>query len=128
MPTLTCNDPINGDELKTILIKHINAALDRDSTLGNDVEYPGWEFSYSIQLKYSRAGNKDSLVWGGDKGGEPIVPVEGMVLNGAEVMGTYTSTSPNETREEFDLPIPISVPLPNGGTEKQRRHLPKGGR
>lgn len=117
-PTLT--DPIDGSELKAIILERIARALDRDSTLANDIAYAGFTLSFEIRVKYLRSTTAPTLVWGN----QILTPLaDGVVVEAGpeEVLtDTYATDSPNAAREAHDLPVPVMVQTPNG---PQRRKV-----
>lgn len=123
MPTTAENDPIDGAELKSIILKRIGDQMDRDCTLTNDVAYAGFRLEYNIKLKYLRSKTADTLIWGDTVVGVfNASPSLGMELGGVELTDTYESDSPNTAREEHELPVPVMVQTPNG-PEKRRIHV-----
>lgn len=122
MPTTTENDPIDGAELKSIILKRIGDQMDRDCTLTNDVAYAGFSLEYNIKLKFLRSKTADTLIWGtvpgigvSEEAGLRKEPTETLV-------DTYASDSPNTAREAHGLPVPVMVQTPNG-PEKRRIHV-----
>jgi hypothetical protein len=116
MAIVTENDPIDGSELKQIILARIESALNRDSTLANDIAYAGFRLDYRIDIVFKRANTEKTLIWGGVQegdieGGETLLRAE-----------SYETDSPNRAREEHDLGIPVMVPVP-GGVEKRRIKL-----
>lgn len=109
------NDPIDGAELKLIILERISRALDRDSTLGNDIAYAGFSLSFEIRLKYLRSKTADTLVWG-----NAVEGVETLDQPTETATDTYTTDSPNTAREDHSLPVPVMVQTPNG---PQRRKI-----
>lgn len=124
MSTTTLADPIDGAELKLMIIERVRRALDRDSTLANDIAYAGFRLDFEIKLVYKRATTATTLVWGGESGGaEPILPGEAVVDGGVDRMvDKYETDSPNAAREEHDLPIPVMVKTATG-VERRKVHV-----
>lgn len=127
MATTSLNDPIDGAELKAIILERISRALDRDSTLANDVAYAGFELKFNIDLKFLRSKTAPTLIWGSE-----VQKVEPAVVTQDEdivVTDAYSTDSPNTTREEHDLPVPVMVSTPNG-PQRRKVHVnprsPKG--
>lgn len=127
MPTTSLNDPIDGSELKLIILKRISDALDKDCTLVNDIAYAGFAMKYSIDLKFLRSKTAPSLIWGSTT--ENLRPeVEQMDV--AELIAapietisdSYETDSPNTAREEHSLPIPVMVKTPSG-SERRKIHI-----
>jgi hypothetical protein len=117
MATTSLNDPIDGAELKSIILERISRALDRDSTLANDIAYAGFRLGFSITLKFLRSKTADTLIWGDAAEG-----VETLDQPTEMITDSYTTDSPNTAREEHDLPIPVMVQTPNG-PQKRKIHV-----
>lgn len=114
MPT-TLNDPIDGAELKEIILKRIGDQLDKDCTLGNDIAYAGFHLNFEIKLKYLRSKVEETLVWGNMKeGGDHSDTDTPHDVGDIILADTYLTDSPNTAREDHDLPIPVIVQTPNG--------------
>lgn len=126
MPIPTLNDPISGQELKEILVQRFKALLDRDSTLINDIAYAGFESSLILNLKYKRSRTQDTLVWGNDKAGDTEDELDNPLAHVA-MTDYYETDSPNEARDDHNLPIPTLVPGPNGPV-REKVHIPEGQR
>ena len=108
MREVSLNDPLSGAEIKDIIGQEIRAAMDKNCTLSNDVAYAGVTVSYELKIGFVRAPTKETLVWGNAKSGEaPTGQPEA-------VTGTYASDSPNQAREEHDMPTPVLQQTPNG--------------
>lgn len=127
MPTQSLNDPIDGAELKQIILHRIAAALDKDCTLVDDIAYAGFCMTFNVKIAYKRSKTADTTIWGGMNGGpEPIQPGQNINLEKGDEMAdltdTYESDSPNTAREEHDLPIPIMVKTPSG-SERRKIHI-----
>lgn len=121
MATTSLNDPIDGSELKQIILERISRALDRDSTLADDIAYAGFSLSFEIRLKYLRSKTADTLVWGEEKEG-----VETLDQPTETATDTYSTDSPNTAREEHDLPVPVMVQTPNGPQRRKVHVNPRG--
>jgi hypothetical protein len=117
MATTSLNDPIDGAELKAIILERISRALDKDCTLANDVAYAGFSLGFEINIKFLRSKTIPTLIWGGAQ--------EGVAAVGDDVVketltDTYATDSPNTAREAHSLPVPVMVQTPTG---PQRRKL-----
>lgn len=124
MATTSLNDPIDGAELKAIILERISRALDRDSTLADDIAYAGFSLSFEIRLKYLRSKTADTLVWGTNMQMAPVETKEEILALANAPTETaadsYSTDSPNTAREEHSLPVPVMVQTPNG---PQRRKV-----
>lgn len=117
MPIGALNDPLNGAEIKQIVIAKVNEILNRDSTLIDDIAYAGFESDFEIRLRFKRASTKDTLAWGKVAEGSlessaddpDDAPVESVSLH-----GTYETDSPGAARDEHGLPHPVLIPGPDG--------------
>lgn len=121
MATTSLNDPIDGAELKAIILERISRALDRDSTLADDIAYAGFSLSFEIRLKYLRSKTADTLVWGEEKEG-----VETLDQPTETAIDSYSTDSPNTAREEHGLSIPVMVTTPNGPQRRKVHVNPRG--
>lgn len=120
MATISLNDPIDGAELKEIILKRISDALDRDCTLADTIAYAGFELGYEIKLKFIRSNSPGTLVWGESK--------EGMLIGDSEsftLTDSYKTDSPNTAREEHDLGIPVMIDTPSGRERRKVGRPPK---
>lgn len=113
---LVLNDPLAAEEIKAIVIQKIQEAMDRNGPLVDDLTYPGFRVKFDIKFEFVRSPNPGTLVWGETSKGDltDAVPGEG-------VAGEYASDpSPNKTREDNDLPLPVMVQTASG---PQRRRV-----
>lgn len=118
MPT-SLNDPIDGAELKAIILQRISAKLDQDCTLGDDIAYAGFALNFTVNLKFKRSKTADTLVWGDISEGEAAdTPT-------APIADSYESDIPNQARDDHDLPIPIMVKTATGMERKKVGRPPK---
>jgi hypothetical protein len=121
MATVSENDPIDGGELKKIILERISNALDRDCTLTNDIAYAGFQLDFQITLGYKRSKTTGTLVWGNTGEGDGGLPD---AIETAK--DHYESDSPNTAREAHGLPVPVMVATP-AGMEKRRIHVNRKG-
>lgn len=120
MATWSLNDPIDGEELKQIILKRIEDALDRDCTLADTIAYAGFELSYEIKLKFIRSNSPGTLVWGAAKEGMSVGDSDTVTL-----VDEYKTDSPNTAREEHDLGIPVMIDTPAGRERRKVGRPPK---
>ena len=110
------NDPLAAEEIKAIVIARIEDAFSRNQALIDDVTYAGFRVKFDIKFEFVRSAVPGTLVWGEASKGDltDAVPGEG-------VAGEYASDpSPNKTREDNDLPLPVMV---NTSTGPQKRRV-----
>ena len=110
------NDPLAAEEIKAITIAKIEDAFTRNQALIDDVTYAGFRVKFDIKFEFVRSAVPGTLVWGEASKGDltDAVPGEG-------VAGEYASDpSPNKTREDNDLPLPVMV---NTSTGPQKRRV-----
>ena len=110
------NDPLAAEEIKAITIAKIEDAFSRNQALIDDLTYAGFRVKFDIKFEFVRSTVPGTLVWGEVSKGDltDAVPGEG-------VTEEYQSDpSPNKTREDNDLPLPVMVQTPNG---PQRRRV-----
>lgn len=121
MPTTSLTDPIDGAELKAIILHRIAAALDKDCTLVNDIAYAGFALKYSIHIEYKRSKTPPTVIWGDLKEGDVAVDTAevGSTITHNTVEDKYESDSPNTAREEHDLPVPVMIKTPSGETRRK---------
>lgn len=121
--TEVLNDPLAAEEIKAIIIAKIQDAMDRNGTLVDDLTYPGFRFSFEVKIGFIRHVTPGTLVWGNDMVGQQ----EG-VSDPLEASGSYDSDpSPNKTREDNGLPLPIMVMTPSG-PQKRRVRIQNAGK
>lgn len=114
MPTETLRDPLDGAELKAIILSRISDALDKDCTLTNDIAYAGFHLNFVINLTYKRSKVPSTLVWGNLSVGDTSTGDDSQELIQELSTDTYESDSPNTAREEHGLPVPVLVKTPTG--------------
>lgn len=124
MATLTANLPINGAELKQIILTRISDALDRDCTLGDDITYPAFELKFVINLGYKNSHNDGTVVWGQKTEGDMSDDTDGEITRDS-AGGEYQSTSPAQARDDHDLPHPVLKQTADGNAVIERVMLPK---
>jgi hypothetical protein len=121
--TEVLNDPLAAEEIKEIIIDKIRAAMNRNSTLVDDLTYAGFRVKFEVKLEFVRHPTPGTLVWGDECGGEQKGDVD---LQDAS--GEYESDpSPNKTREDNDLPLPVMVMTPSG-PQKRRVRIQNAGK
>ena len=111
------NDPLAAEEIKAIVIARIEDAFSRNQALIDDVTYAGFRVKFDIKFEFVRSAVPGTLVWGEASKGDltDAVPGEG-------VAGEYASDpSPNKTREDNDLPLPVMVNTPTGPQKRRVR-------
>ncbi len=113
MPQSTLNDPLDGTEFIDIVLTRIRRALEADSVIGKDTEHP--RFSFEIKIKFPAEHTKETLVWGKEGTISLAEPIE-------MITDSYASDSPNRSREDHNLPIPVMVQTPSG-PEKRKIHV-----
>ena len=107
------NDPITAAEMKEIIMARVRKALDANSLLADDITYPAFGFRFEATLIFPQRLNppKKSLIWDRQGAQEGIEE---------QVIEEYQSPdSPNLTRQENGLPLPVMVKTPTG-MEKRR--------
>ena len=107
------NDPLSGAEIKQIILAQIEAAMDKNCTLVDDLTYPGFSLFYELKIGFVRSPTKETVVWGESREGE-TGEVEA-------VTGRYAEDSPNKARLDHDLPQPVMVNTPDGQRRKKVR-------
>jgi hypothetical protein len=106
------NDPLSGEEIKQIILQEIEAKMDSNCTLVNDITYPGFTVNYSVNIGFIRSPTKQTLVWGGANLGDTSLASHYDAHDG--IVGEYQTDSPNGARQEHDLPTPVLVQTPDG--------------
>ena len=111
------NDPLAAEEIKAIILAKIEEAMNRNSTLVDDLTYAGFRVKFDINIGFIRSMTPGTLVWGVDSKGEQQGDVEPLAAS-----GEYESDpSPNKTREDNDLPLPVMVQTPSGPQKRRVR-------
>ena len=111
------NDPLAAEEIKAIVIARIEDAFSRNQALIDDVTYPGFRVSFEIKFQFFNSLTAGTLVWGVHQQGEKSGPVTDI-----QVAAEYQSDpSPNRTREDNDLPLPVMVNTPTGPQKRRVR-------
>ena len=111
------NDPLAAEEIKAIVIARIEDAFSRNQALIDDVTYPGFRVSFEIKFQFFNSLTAGTLVWGEHQQGEKSGPVTDI-----QVAAEYQSDpSPNRTREDNDLPLPVMVNTPTGPQKRRVR-------
>lgn len=119
MPTTSLNDPIDGAELKQIILKRISDALDKDCTLVDDIAYAGFVLKFEINLTFKRSRTPGTLIWGTTTDGGLTATTTEDVITPIQAAGEYETDSPNTAREEHDLPVPVMIKTPSGETRRK---------
>jgi hypothetical protein len=113
---MVLNDPLAAEEIKAIILQKIEAAMNKNATLVDDITYPGFRVKFDVKIEYIRSAVPGTLVWANDAQGEQ----DGQAT-AETAAGEYESDpSPNKTREDNDLPLPVMVQTPTG---PQRRRV-----
>lgn len=108
---VSLNDPLSGAEIKAIAVQKFSEALDRDTTLVDDVTYPGFSLKFEAHIVFLRATTPGTMVWNESVVGDKPV---GEDVADETVAGEYATDSPNTAREENNLPLPVMVQTPAG--------------
>lgn len=97
------NLPLSGDELIEIILQRVEKRLRADCYLHQAATYNGFSYSLNLTLKLKDMNfGKDTLVWDQHKEGEQDSNTE------AAAEEKYDSgDSPNRTRIDHDLPVPV---------------------
>jgi hypothetical protein len=111
------NDPLAAEEIKAITIAKIEDALSRNQALIDDVTYAGFRVQFEIKFEFINSATPGTLVWGVEHKGEQT----GQVLTVVEADKYQSDPSPNKTREENDLPLPVMVNTPSGPQKRRVR-------
>lgn len=113
------NLPLSSDEIIEILLQRFEKKLRSDCFLHPANTYNGFSFTFEMKLKFNdMMMGRETLVW--DQHEEPKRPVDEETQVAVEESGirghidstsdTFDSgTSPNRTREEHDLPLPVET-------------------
>ena len=111
------NDPLAAEEIKAIILAKIEAAMNANGTLVDDITYAGFRVKFDIKIEFINSPTPGTLVWGvGQQGEQQGEAVE------KPVSGEYQSDpSPNKTREDNDLPLPVMVQTPSGPQKRRVR-------
>lgn len=115
------NLPLSGAELKSIMIQRFERILDRDCYLHEAATYNGFSFDLNCTMKFKDMNmGKETLIWDRHKQGEVPADAETKV-----VAEKYDSgDSPNKTRLEHELEIPVQV-QEGRNTVIRKRKFPK---
>lgn len=104
------NDPLAGEEIKQIILDKIQEAMNKNGPLVDDLTYAGFRVKFEIKIEFVNHPTAGTLVWGDESQGQQ----EGE-LTIVEAPGEYASDpSPNKTREDNDLPLPVMIQTPSG--------------
>src|SRR5208282_3470597 len=111
------NDPLAAEEIKAIVLQKITEAMDRNTTLADDITYPGFRVNFEVKIEFIRHITAGTLVWGVEAKGEQTGDIDALAAT-----GEYQSDpSPNKTREDNDLPLPVMVMTPSGPQKRRVR-------
>ena len=114
------NDPLAAEEIKAIVIARIEDAFSRNQALIDDVTYAGFRVSFEIKFQFFNSLTAGTLVWGEHQQGEKSA-FENPPVTAIQVAAEYQSDpSPNRTREDNALPLPVMV---NTSTGPQKRRV-----
>jgi len=96
------NEPLSGEEIKMILLQRIGEALDRDTTLYNDIAYAGFKANFECKISFVRSLTKPTIAWGVVEGGE-----DGEDDGNTAVIEEYSTDQPDVARQEHNMAIPV---------------------
>jgi len=111
------NDPITMAEAKFIALSKMEADMNKNSVLIDDLTCAGFSIEYEIRFKLWRSPTPSTLVWGSKEVGDTLGAPEQETMN-----GEYSADiSPTKTRQDNDLPLPVLVNTPTGLQKKRVR-------
>lgn len=106
------NLPLSSDEIIEILLQRFEKKLRSDCFLHPANTYNGFSYSMELKLKFNDMMlGRDTLVWDQHMEPEKVTEFAGDEQN-VEVSASETfdsGDSPNRTREEHDLPMPVET-------------------
>jgi hypothetical protein len=106
------NEPLTGLEIKQIIRQRLEAALNKNCTLANDIAYPGFEIDFEMRIKFLRAGTSSTLVWDQHKQGDTTFT--GFDAIEDKISGSFACDAPDKARVEHELEVPVLVETPTG--------------
>ncbi len=108
MPELSLNDPLCGEEIKAIILQRVTDALNRDTTLYNDIAYAGFTAKFECNITFLRSRTPKTLIWTDAESGK------GVPNGGTVVAETYQTDQPDVARQAHNLPVPVMQSTPSG--------------
>lgn len=102
------NDPLSGEEVKAIILQRVSDAMERDTTLYNDLAYAGFSARFECKITFLRSLTKPTLIWADDVQGE------GEPDGGTSVAMDFQTDQPDVARQEHNLPVPVMQQTPSG--------------
>jgi hypothetical protein len=63
------NDPLAAEEIKAIIIQKIEAAMNKNGPLVDDLTYAGFRVKFEVKIEFIRSAVPSTLVWGDEKEG-----------------------------------------------------------
>lgn len=115
--TEVLNDPLAAEEIKAIVLDKISAAMNKNTTLTDDITYAGFRVKFEVRMEFVRSATPSTLVWGDEVVGS-LEGDGGTIITGDEY---ESDPSPNRTREDNDLPLPVMVMTPSGPQKRKVR-------
>jgi len=106
MPTeKVLNLPLSGDEIIEIILRRIESRLRHDCFLAPAMTYNGFSYDLNMTVKFKDMMlGKETLIWDNTAQGDVTDAVDHPVSEQFE-----SGDSPNGTRIEHDLPIPVQT-------------------
>lgn len=114
MPEYSLNDPLTGDEIKAIILQRITDAMNRDTTLYDDIAYAGFSAKFQLDIRYIRSRTPPTMIWGAAVAGLP--EGEQGVLEKTHSLEPleYSTDQPDVARQEHNMPVPVMTQTPAG--------------
>jgi hypothetical protein len=106
------NEPLSGEEIKDVICQRIRQSLDKNSTLADDVAYPGFGVDFGITITFTRSPTSGTQAWGRFGEGEPGKDAD-------QIHGNYQTDHPDLARQDHDMEIPVMAQGPAGPVKKK---------
>lgn len=104
MGDIAVNLPLDGSEIRQIILQRLEKRMENNSQLANGIAYSGFKYDLTLVIKLEHATNPETLVW--DLGQEGMISDEAQ----AEDMGEkYESKPPNVERQDNGLALTVEA-------------------
>jgi hypothetical protein len=108
--TDSLNEPLTGAEIKQIIRQRIEAAMNKNCTLANDIAYAGFDIDFEMRIRFLRGSSESTLVWDQHRQGD-FTGFDGVE---DKISGSFSVDMPDKARVEHEMEVPVLVETPTG--------------
>jgi len=104
MTETAVNLPLDGSEIRQIILQRLEKRMELNSVLAIGIAYPGFEYDLTFVIKVDHPSVQPTTVW--DRGKEGSVGSGAQEINLSE---KYASKTPNVERQDNGLDLTIET-------------------